>query len=121
MKKANQTEVIKPTIHQSNLIRLQSFLINRCFGIISSDRIGSIEDEIRRTGLGYLLVKSLANTEEFEGYLVMSGENESEIRLKSFLRRYKGRFVNTLEVAAIGSSSAFYTPVTFFGRRERLF
>jgi hypothetical protein len=121
MKKANQTEVIKPSIHQSNLIRLQSFLINRCFGIISSDRSGSIEDEIRRTGLGYLLVKSLDNNEDFEGYLVIAGKNESETRLKSFLRRYNGRLVNTIEDCSISSSSAFYTPVTFFGRQERLF
>ena len=121
MNKSNENKVIKSSIYQSNQTHIQSFLTNRYFGIISSDRNGSIEDEIRRTGLGYLLVKSLDNNEDFEGYLVIAGENESETRLKSFLRRYNARLVNTLEIHTIGSSRAFYTPVTFFGRQERLF
>ena len=121
MNKANEPEAIKPSMYQSNQTHIQSFLTNRYFGIISSDRSGSIEDEIRRTGLGYLLVKSLDNNEDFDGYLLIAGENESETRLKSFLSQYNGRFITSLEDDAIGSSRAFYTPVTFFGRRERLF
>jgi hypothetical protein len=121
MNKSNENKVIKSSIYQSNQTHIQSFLTNRYFGIISSDRNGSIEDEIRRTGLGYLLVKSLDNNKDFEGYLVIAGENESETHLKSFLRRYNGRLVNTLEDCAISSSSAFYRAKGFYSREESLF
>ena len=88
MNKTKKPEIIKPSIYQSNLIRLQSFLTHRCFSILSSGRNGSIEDQIRQSGLGYLLVKSSSKNEEVDGYLLLAGENESETRLKSFLRHY---------------------------------
>ena len=112
---------ITPSERCASFNRLKNFLQHRKFGVIFCERNSSVEKEIKNTGFGYLLIKSLANTEEFEGYLVMAGENEPKTRLESFLRRHNGRLINALEDDAIGSSSAFYTPVTFFGRRERLF
>ena len=108
---------ITPSERCASFNRLKSFLQYRKFGVIFCERNSIVEKEIKNTGFGFLLIKSLANTEEFEGYLVMAGENEPETRLESFLRRYNA----TLEDDAIGSSSAFYTPVTFFSRQERLF
>ena len=108
---------ITPSERRASINRLKNFLQYRKFGVIFCERNSSVEKEIKNTGFGFLLIKSLANTEEFEGYLVMAGENEPETRLESFLRRYNA----TLEDDVISSSSSFYSPKGFFARKESLF
>lgn len=109
------------SITAASLERLRKFLKNRCFGVIPSERSSEIENEIRRAGFGFLLIKGLAEPNECKGYLIMGSVGRVDSALASFLANYNADYRTDAEEVIRIAETEFYTAKSFFSREERLF